>query len=276
MGQGADTTQSQIVAEVLGIPLADISIVDGDTEACGHTMPQVGSPATHMVGQATKAAAEEARRQVLKYASERLSVKAEELDIKDRRIFVKKEPEKGLTLKELMSTPLFKYQSSPEIIASVDQGVSFEKTGKMMMAHFAEVEVDTETGKVKVTDYLAAHDSGVIVNHAICENQINGGMNQGIGMALTEDLKYDENTGMVLNPNLVDYKILKALDLPDPKAMFIEVVDEEGPFGAKGRGEGVTCPVPGAIASAVYSAIGVRVDPPINPETVLRALGKIS
>ena len=174
-----------------------------------------------------------------------------------------------------MSAPIFEYLASAEIIASVDQGVTFEKTGKMMMAHFAEVEVDTETGQVKVAGYVAAHDSGVIVNHAVCENQVSGGIYQGVGMALTEDLKYDDKTGMVLNPNFVDYKILRVRDLPDPKALFIEVVDEEGPFGAKGIGEGVSCPVPGAIASAVYNAIGVRVDPPITPERVLRALGKL-
>jgi len=199
----------------------------------------------------------------------------EELDIKEGRIYVKKEPGNGLTLKELMGTLMYQFLTTPEIIGAVDEGSPLDKSGKMMMAHFAEVDVDIETGKVELVDYLAVHDSGVIVNPGICVNQVSGGVFQGCGLALTEDLKYDEKTGMVLNPNFVDYKILKALDLPDPKVMFVEVVDEYGPFGAKGIGEGTICPVPAAIASAVYNAIGVRVDPPINPERALRALGKI-
>ena len=109
----------------------------------------------------------------------------------------------------------------------------------MMMAGFAEVEVDIETGQVRVLKYVATHDSGAIVNPVICENQVHGGVFMGAGFGLSENLVFDEKTGEILNPNYADYKVLGALDLPDPEAIFIDVVDPYGPFGAKGLGEGV-------------------------------------
>ncbi len=143
------------------------------------------------------------------------------------------------------------------------------------MAHFAEVEVNTETGKVAVVKYTAAHDSGTIVNPEICRNQVYGGVWQGAGLGLTESLVLDEDSGAILNPNFTDYKLLKALDLPTPEVLFVDIYDEMGPFGAKGIGEGTTCCVVPAIANAIYNAISVRIDPPLHPEKVLRAMGKL-
>ena len=272
MGQGGDTTQAMVAAEVLGVELEDINVVDGDTEVVGHTMVTFGSNGMHMVARATKAAAEHAREQLLEFAARELEANPEDLDIKNRRIFVKGSEDIGIELKELMSKPIYEYLAAPEVIGSASQGVEFHKAGKMMMADFAEVEIDTRTAQMKLIKFVAYHDSGTVVNPAVCENQVAGGYYQSMGLCTTENLIFDDETGAILNPNFMDYKIMGPMDLPDPEVYFEEVYDEDGPFGAKGIGEGVTCAVPTAISSAVYNAIGVRINPPITPDKILQAL----
>ncbi|MCC7412040.1 MAG: xanthine dehydrogenase family protein molybdopterin-binding subunit [Gammaproteobacteria bacterium] len=272
MGQAGDTTQAMVAAEVLGVGLDDINVIDGDTEVCPNTMVTYGSNGMHMVSRATRAAALDARRQILDLAGRHLEANPEDLDIRDGRIFVKGTPEMGIGLKELMSTPIYEYLAAPEVIGRAAQGVEFERAGKMMMANFAEVEVDIRTCQLRIVKFVAVHDSGTIVNPAVCENQVSGGMCQGMGMALTEHLIFDEETGAILNPNFMDYKIIGPMDLPDPEIHFVPVYDEDGPFGAKGIGEGVTCAVPAAVANAVYNAVGVRINPPITPDSIMRAL----
>ncbi|MGH8248202.1 MAG: xanthine dehydrogenase family protein molybdopterin-binding subunit, partial [Gammaproteobacteria bacterium] len=272
MGQAGDTTQAMVAAEILGVSLDDINVVDGDTEVCPHTMVTYGSNGMHMVARATRAAAQDAKRQILELASAQLEANPEDLEIKDRRIFVKGSPEIGMTLKELMSKPIYEYLCSPEIIGRVAQGVDFTKSGKMMIADFAEVEVDTRTCQVKVIQFVAAHDSGTIINPAVCENQVAGGMYQSLGLCFTENLVFDDETGAILNPNFMDYKMVGPLDMPDPVIHFVQVFDEDGPFGAKGIGEGVTCAVPAAVSAAVRNAIGVWVNPPITPDKIMRVM----
>lgn len=272
MGQGGDTTQAMVAAEVLGIELGDVNVVGGDSEVCGHTMVTFGSNGMHMVARATKAAAQDAKRQLLEFAAQHLEANPADLDIQDRRIFVKGTPDVGIELKELMSKPIYEYLSAPEVIGRASLGTDFDKAGKMMMCDYAEVEIDTRTAQMRVVKFVACHDSGTIVNPAICENQVAGGYCQSLGMSTTEHLVFDEETGAILNPNFMDYKILGPLDMPDPEIYFADVYDEDGPFGAKGIGEGVTCAVPVAISNAVYNAIGARLNPPITPDKILRAL----
>ena len=273
MGQGADTTQAQIVAEVLGIRLDDVTVLGGDTDACPEVPGAIGSATARMVSPATKLAAENAKRQILELSSGRFGVKPEELDIKDGRIFVIKEPSKGIALAEFLSTCIYETQSTPAVVGSASVGFPTEhQGGKMYMAHFAEVEVDTETGQLRVLKYVAAHDSGTIINPALVENQVHGGLFIGAGYALSENLMFDKETGAILNPNFLDYKILGALDMPDPEAIFVEPEEPYGVYGIKGIGEGVTCPVPAVISSAVYNAIGVRIEAPITPDKILKAL----
>lgn len=274
MGQAGDTTQAMVAAEVLGVELEDVNVIDGDTEVCGHTMVTFGSNGMHMVARATKAAAEDAKKQILEFAGRHLEANPEDLEIKDRRIFVKGSPDKGVALGELMSTPIYDYLAPPEVIGRASEGVEFHRAGKMMMADFAEVEIDTRTAQMKVIKFVACHDSGTIVNPAVCENQVAGGYYQSMGLVTTEHLVFDDETGAILNPNFMDYKIVGPLDMPDPDIYFEEVYDEDGPYGAKGIGEGVTCAVPIAISNAVYNAIGVRLNPPITPDKIMRALKK--
>jgi CO/xanthine dehydrogenase Mo-binding subunit len=134
-------------------------------------------------------------------------------------------------------------------------------------AHFSEVEVDAETGEVRVTDYLAAHDSGEIVNRLTAESQVQGGVIMGMGMALRERLIIDPETGSVQNPSLLTYRLTNHVDVPNIHVVFVETTD---PFGPKGLGE-ITCvPVAPAIGNAIFNATGVRLRRlPFTPERLL-------
>jgi CO/xanthine dehydrogenase Mo-binding subunit len=143
-------------------------------------------------------------------------------------------------------------------------------------AHFVEVEVDIETGAIRLIAYVATQDSGTVLNPKVLENQVIGGAIMGSGYALTEGLAHDPDTGRILNPGFMDYKVLRAPDFPlDPTVIFCESYDPVGPFGAKSAGEAPACaPIP-AISQAVYNAAGVWVDIPMTPERLLAALGTL-
>jgi CO/xanthine dehydrogenase Mo-binding subunit len=136
--------------------------------------------------------------------------------------------------------------------------------------------VDTETGQIRLLNYVATQDSGTVLNPKVLENQIIGAAIAGSGFALAEGLVFDEKTGKILNPNFLDYKVLRAPDFPtQPTVVFCESYDPVGPYGAKGAGEApIAAPLP-AIAQAVYNAIGVWLDVPMTPERVLRGIGVI-
>jgi CO/xanthine dehydrogenase Mo-binding subunit len=138
-------------------------------------------------------------------------------------------------------------------------------------AHVAEVEVDVETGKVKVLQITAVHDIGRALNPLLLEGQVDGGVAMGIGYALLEKLQWKD--GFTLNPSFCTYKIVNAPEMPPIQTMFIETIDPHGPFGAKGIGEPTTIPTAPAIANAIAHAIGVRIkDLPITPDKILQAL----
>jgi CO/xanthine dehydrogenase Mo-binding subunit len=140
-------------------------------------------------------------------------------------------------------------------------------------AHFVEVEVDTELGSVRPTKFVAAHDSGRIVNPLTAASQVRGGVIQGIGMALHEELAYDKNTGIPINPGYYGARIMTHMDTLPIEIVWVEPEDAYGPFGIKSIGEATIIPVVGAIANAVFNATGVRMtELPLNRERVLTAL----
>jgi len=137
----------------------------------------------------------------------------------------------------------------------------------------AEVEVDTETGEVKVLNVTAAHDVGRAINPMAVEGQLEGAIAQGVGMALSERLVYDH--GVVQNQQFADFKLPTTMDVPKVKTLLVETDDPNGPFGAKGVGEAGLVPTAAAIANAIYNAVGVRIrELPITPDKILAALGK--
>lgn len=273
MGQGADTTQAQIAAEELGIPFESFTGTHGDTETCPWSPPTVGSVSAHTMGLVTRAAAADVKRQICELASKQLGAKPEDLDIKNGIIYVKQQPEKSITVSQIVSRRVPEYVAQPSLIGSAWGNLPQSPIAKMFMAHFVEVEVDTDTGEIKILKYVAVHDSGKIINPEVCENQVSGGVALGSGFGLIENLIFDDQTGMVLNPNFLDYKIFTAQDLPDPEIQFVEVIDPVGAFGIKAIGEGTACPCTPAIAQAIHNAIGINFNTvPITPDKVLRAL----
>ena len=138
-------------------------------------------------------------------------------------------------------------------------------------AHFAEVEVDPETGQVTLLRYVAAHDVGKAINPMAVEGQIRGGVTQGLGYALTEAILF--KSGEVQNANLLDYVLMTSLDVPPIEPILVEPIDPAGPYGAKGIGEATLIPVAAAVANAIYHATGIRfTEIPITPEKIHLAL----
>lgn len=285
LGQGSNTILSQIVAEELGLTPDRISISPPDTKVTPFDQATISSRLTFHMGNAVKRAAEDARREILGIASELLNVNPEDLGLKDGRVFVKKSPEKGIPLQKLpMGSRYAKEVGHPVIgkgyYCTAREGAVLDpETGQganasvfwMYGAQLAEVEIDPETGEVKVKRVVAAHDVGKVINPLLLEGQFQGSMLMGLGAALMEELVWEN--GKTLNPSFVDYKIPNAVGLPEMVSIFVEAPHREGPYGAKGIGEPLTACAPAAIANAVYNAIGVRIkELPITREKILWAL----
>jgi len=277
-GNGNDTTQCQIAAEELGVPYDRVSISCGDTDVTPWGQGSTASTSTHLSGTATKAAAADAKRQLLELAAKVFQAKPEDLDIKDGMIFSTANPEQRIPISDITdrhAPELWDVGQQPCIVGSAVTNVPIDPVAKHMAAHFTELEVDTDTGQVEIVKYVEAQDSGRLINPEVCENQLSGGYYQGLGFSLIEELVYDDD-GKILNPNFENYKIWRCADLPDPELIFVEDADPVSPFGAKGLGEVPICVPPGAIAMAIYNATGVWMnETPMTPERILRALGKI-
>ena len=262
------TTMAMIAAEEMGVPYDSVEVTTGDTDATTDARGPGASRGTASVGIAVVAAAKDAKNQLLDAAADQLKRKREELEIRDGQIFVKGE-NKPVSYREILSrttNPIIGRGSG-----KVPQNVAMHTFG----AHFAEVAVNTRTGKVEVLRLIAAHDVGRAINRLGCENQIEGGAIMGIGYGMLERQVMDRPTGICVNPNMVDFKIPSILDVPVVEPIIVESEDPYGPFGAKGVGEppyGVPAP---AIANAIYNAVGVRFDEiPINIQSILDRLGK--
>jgi len=271
MGQGILTALAQIAAEELGLRIEDIHVVTGDTDITQFDIGSHASRSTYVIGNTVLKAAQEAKSQLLEWAAKRLGVSAGQLDIKDRRIYVKTAPEKGISITELAKDAI--YDSRGECLnfsgrCSLEPGQSHT-----FQAVFVEVEVDTETGQVEVLKMVIAVDCGRAINPINVEGQIEGAALQGIGYALTEDFVVNTDNGVLMTDNFTTYKIPTTLNLPDIKVILVEQPVPSGPFGAKGVGELGCFGIDPAIANAIYDAVGIRVkELPITPEKILCAL----
>ena len=228
-------------------------------------------------------AAADLKRQLLELACARLEARLEDLELSDKNVKVKGSPAKSISIQELSLAHIWEKGGS-----IVGRGSFFDKGGSIIKERvsgypargrpsfqictvIADVEVDPKTGLVNVLKCVVAQDVGKCINPLATEGQMEGGIVMGIGYALTEGIQYKD--GKVENPNLVDYKIPTALDVPDITPILVQEPDSTGAFGAKGVGEGTLVPVAPAIANAIYDAIGVRIkELPITPEKILKAL----
>ena len=269
VGEGATTVLGQMAAEVLGISYEDINVVSADTEGTPESPITAGSTATFSTGAAVVEAATQVRDQLLVLASTGLEVPVQDLDCAGGAVFVRGDSARSMSLADVA-----RRVDTGEIsaAATVNPG-SADYIVNSFGAHFVEVEVSVDTGRVRVIRYVAAQDSGRIINPMTALNQVEGAVAQMLGFTLWEELVTDGRTGVTLNASYLEHKATTIMDYPNIQVIFADVVDPVGPLGAKGLGE-VPCPgVAPAIANAIYDAIGVRFNElPITPARVLMAL----
>lgn len=270
---GASTSMALIAAEVLNTNLSRISVVCADSASAPHAGASGGSQVTYNLGSAVRLAAADAREQLLKVAADKLEANPADLELWDDLVRVKGTPSKTLTLAEIgeMSTNDYEGKCAP---INGRGNAGSDEWPLSYFAHLAHVRVDPETGEVTVLDYLAVHDVGFAINPAEVKAQLHGGVTQGLGWALYEQLVYDEN-GTLTSGSLMDYALQTAPQVPVIETELVFVPSEKGPFGAKGVGEPPIVPVAGAVNNAIKAATGVRVtELPATPERVLKALNQ--
>ena len=278
-GQGSETALAQIAAEAVGVAYDMVEIETGDTDSCPWSHGSIASNTAFRTGSGIYAAARDARRQVLAIAARDLfdGIEAEKLDITDGVVHPLDNPAGGprVTIADVLNAirPDSGGQTSSITGHSTDPMPPSTKFARHFAAHFIEVEVDSETGQVRILDYLATQDSGTVINPQVLKNQVIGGAILGLGFALYEQLVFDPETGAILNGNLLDYKLLRTADFPwNADVLFEESPDPAGPFGARGGGEAPVAAAVAAVSQAVYNAVGAWVDPPMTPERIVRAL----
>jgi putative selenate reductase molybdopterin-binding subunit len=270
IGTGSDTIFAQIVAEVLTIVPNQVIVYSSDTDFTPFDKGAYASSTTYITGVAVKKAAEQCRDQALQVAARMLEVPQDELSLKNASVVATDGRE--LSLSKIALETL--YSSEQFQIQGVASHFSYHSPPPFA-AVFTEVEVDVETGKVKVLELVTAVDCGVAINPDACIGQIEGGATQGLGYALLEELQFDEK-GRLLNPNFGDYKIFNALDMPKLTSILVESYEPHGPFGAKAVAEiPIDGPAP-AICNAIFNATGVRLrELPFTSEKVLAGIKQL-
>lgn len=235
VGTGAKTTMALLAAEELDVPVEKVQVVSGDTDVCPYSVGESGSRTTNYTGYAVIQAARELKKQVA---------------------------EKGLP------------QGNEARIGSATTEPALKDVARYSFAaHFVHLEVDTELGHARILKYVATHDSGRIVNPLTATSQVKGGATMGIGMALHEELLYDQATGTPLNAGYYGARVMTHRDAPDVEVIFIETEDAFGPFGAKTLGEPPIIPSVAAVANAIFNATGRRIKAlPITRDKLLKVL----
>jgi aerobic carbon-monoxide dehydrogenase large subunit len=278
-GQGTRTTLSQIVAESVGCRIEDVQIVAGDTGAIAQGVGAFASRQAVNAGSSASIAGKTVRTQIIKLAARFLGVTEDEIDVDDGTAIAKSGNRQSMTFGELARLA----QGMPGFAMATDQTPGLESTAYFTPSqasycsgtHVAEVEVDAMTGAVKIANYVVSHDSGAIINPLIVDGQVQGGVAHGIGNALFEWMKYDENA-QPLTTTFADYLLPMATDVPTCKIAHVESPSPLNPLGVKGAGEGGTIPAAAAIVSAIEDALsefGVHfTETPLMPERIVDAL----
>jgi len=278
-GQGSSTIMAQIAAEEIGVALDRVTVVAADTDATPDAGTTAATRQTYVSGNAVRLASRQAADKLLQFAARELGVNTiMGLKAADGYISVLGYPEKRISIERAAA------QAWLAGVRLVGEGTFTAHTTRLdengqgapywpyaFGVQVAEVEVDTDTGEVKVLKIIAAHDVGRAINRGAVEGQIAGGVAMGLGLALMEEVVLDE--GRIYNPNLHGYLIPTTMDMPEVEPIIIEDPEPTGPYGAKGVGEPATLPTAPAILNAIYNAVGVRLtELPATPERVLKAL----
>ncbi|MBM3215045.1 xanthine dehydrogenase family protein molybdopterin-binding subunit, partial [Candidatus Poribacteria bacterium] len=267
---GSRASMAIIVAETLGIAAEDVIPSVGNTESVGYTSVTGGSSATYKTSVACHRTALQIREEIARRAARSWEVEPDQVEYHDDgTLTCKSDAEKKATFKQV-AEQMFRTGGPISAETSVNAGGALPGLG----THVVDVEVDPETGKVQVLRYTAAQDVGRAIHPAYVEGQLQGGATQGIGWALNEEYVYDEK-GHLLNASFLDYRIPTALDVPMIDTILVEVPNPNHPFGLRGVGETPIVPPVGAIANAIYDAVGIRLrEAPMSPPRVLAELLK--
>ncbi len=282
IGQGAETVIGQIVAEELGVLLEDIRVTAADTGITPLDPGTFGSGVTVRAGNAARLAAISVKNKLFEIVSEKLEASVDDLVAEKRKIYVKGSPDKGMALSDALKA--YQYGDHPMPIVgrgswmapATEPTTLLKENGNFapnysFMTQAAEVEVDPQTGRVKLLKMAAAHDCGKMINPMLVEGQLEGSVVGGMGQALYEDVIVEK--GQVMNPSFLDYGFPTAMEMPEIEAIEVETIDPLGPFGAKEAGEGTQVSPAPAIVNAIYDAIGIDfMEMPVTPEKILKAL----
>ncbi|MBI4523242.1 MAG: molybdopterin-dependent oxidoreductase [Deltaproteobacteria bacterium] len=286
IGQGSKTVLAQIAAEELGVSLEEVSVISGDTDATPFDHGSFSSRVTHHTGNAVKFAAEDARGQILNLAAEMMQpmeITPEALDLRDHRVFVRSLPDTGLPLAEVALAAQIRYgkpilgkgsfrgQGSHRLDPETGQSNQPAASEWIYVAQGVDIEVDPESGVIKVLKLIGAYDCGKAINPLAARGQIIGGVMMGVGLSLYEEMHYED--GQNVNPNFMDYMIPTISEAPPMEVILVENPHPLGPYGAKGIGEASIVLIPAAIGNALYNATGVRLrELPLTPDRVLNAI----
>lgn len=272
IGQGADTAYSQMTADILGVPLEAVHVVScQDTDVTPFGTGAYASRQTYTAGFSIRQTALLLKERILKYAHELTRMPEYNLDIIDGQIVRITDNRVLMSLGDLSTEALYSLSHSEHL--SAESTAQIKSNAYSFGCTFAEVEVDIPMCKVKLLDLVNVHDAGTLINPALAEAQVHGGMSMGIGFGLSENLLFDPKTGRTLNNNLLDYKLSTFMDHPRLRAYFVENAEPTSAFGTKSLGEPPTCSIAPAIRNAVYQATGVYVnDAPVNPHHLFRSM----
>ncbi len=270
IGQGADTVQAQMAAQVLGIPVEKVHVIScQDTDVTPFGTGAYASRQTYIAGFSIRQTAVLLKERILRYARELTRMDPENLDIREGKIVRAADGRVYMTLGELATEALYSLTRSQHLTA--ESTYQIKTNAYSFGCSFAEVEVDIPLCKVKILNLVNVHDCGKVINPCLAEGQVHGGMSMGIGYGLSEKLLFDPKTGKTLNNNLLDYKLGSFLDHPELDALFVENEEPTSAFGTKALGEPPVCAVAPALRNAIYQATGVAFDEiPINPHVMFR------
>lgn len=283
IGNGSSTVLAQMAAEVLGVPPEKIMVIAGDTDVIPMGWGARASRNTAIGGEAVRRAAEKVKEQVLKVAAGMLEARGEDLDVRDEGVSVRGAPERALSLSDIVKANRYRkdgqamwaqvHYDAPSELADKKTGRGNFSSAFAFGAKAVEVEVDPETGEVRILRVISASDIGRVIHPQGAQAQIEGGFAQSLGFTLMEEIVCQE--GQVTNPNLIEYKVPTTLDFTPVEGIFIEEGDPQGPWGAKGIGEMVTVDGGPAIVAAIHDAVGVWATAlPVTPDRLWRGLSE--
>ncbi len=270
IGGGQKTIFAQIAAEELGVTVEDITVISGDTKDTRYAPSAHSSRTTAEMGPPVLQAASEARQKIFEIAAGILETDCAGLESKNGEIYLRARPDRSIPFKKVCGhiDP-----AEPIRGSGARETNPYDPIFSSFGAQAAEVEVDLETGEIRVVRIAAAQDFGRAINPKLCVSQMVGGIEFGVGYALTEEGIYDRKTGRMLNPNFDQYRVPTSFDMPQIDAFIVESNDPYFAFSARGGAEVTNTPTPSAIRNAVYNAIGVWFNElPITPDKVLKAL----